>query len=198
MLLDFPSIKKSLMEDHKRKIQGDIDAKMPLASQIKVVPMHEGDGFSFERSDGVIESQKFSAIEKPIAVAARLEFADTVESLKEKTDELTTEVASEIERMLFDSVTRVTTEVGNSLDMKGRPFTAEAYLESLEMLDIDFDFFGMPQMPSQVAHPAMIATITAELERFKTSSTLRERYASILEKKCEEWRDRESRRRLVT
>jgi hypothetical protein len=107
-------------------------------------------------------------------------------------------MASYLERLLFDTLERTSKEVGNAMDMKGQPFTLEAYLDSLEMVDMDFDSFGMPEFPTQVIHPSMEPIIRAEFQRFKTSSALRDRAQSILEQKRKDWRDRESRRRLVT
>jgi hypothetical protein len=78
--------------------------------------------------------------------------------LKEKTDKLTLDVAAQIEKVFFERFREITSEVGNAIDMKGAPFTLEAYLDSMERVDIDFDMFGFPEFPTQVMHLSMVAT----------------------------------------
>ena len=186
------------MDHHVRELRAKIDAQMPIVSKIRSVRFHEGNAFSVERDDGVIETQGFVDIRAPIEISANLEFNETVESLKKRTEQLTLDVASQLEKIFFDRFDEITAEVGNAVDMKGAPFTLESYLDSLERLDIEFDMFGLPIYPTQVCHPAMAATIRSEFGRFKTESRLRERAEAIIEQKRRDWRDREGRRRLVT
>jgi hypothetical protein len=126
-----------------------------------------------------------------------LSFDDSVRSLDDQMHALATEMASHLERTLFETLDRVTKEVGNQFDAKGRPFTAELLLDSLAMVDIEFDFFGVPQLPTLVGPATATAEGRAQLSRLTTDATLRARLQSLLLKKKEEWRDRESRRRLV-
>jgi hypothetical protein len=84
MLPDFPALKAQLMKQHMRKFQADMDAQMPIVSQIRSVRFHEGKAFSFERSDGVVEIQEFLDVKKPVQISARLEFDETVHELKQQ------------------------------------------------------------------------------------------------------------------
>jgi hypothetical protein len=177
-----------------RAFRKEVDAQMPVASRIKSVCAHEGDGFSFQRHDGKIERRKFTSFEKQIAVSTQLDYGDAADSIRGQMCALATDLASHLERALFEAVDKATKEVGNQIDTKGRPITLELYLDSLEMVDIDFDYFGMPQLPLLVGPGERLK---AEFKRFTTSASLRARAESILIKKREEWRDRESRRRLV-
>jgi hypothetical protein len=151
-----------------------------------------------ERDDGVIESQTLTDVRQPIEVSAKLEFKETVRSLKEKTERLTLDFAAQLEKLFFDRFHEITESVGNAIDMKGAPFTAESYLDSIERIEIEFDIFGFPILPMQVIHPAMAETVRSEMARLGAESCLRDRANALLEQKRKEWRDRESRRRLVT
>lgn len=198
MLPDFPSLKAELAREHRRKVEAEIHAQMPIVSKIRSVRFHEGNGFSFERHDEVIETQEFQDVKMPVQVSARLEFSETVQAMKEQVRNVASDMAAHLEAMLFRTLERTSKEVGNAMDMKGQPFTLESYLDMLEKVDMDFDSFGMPEFPTQVIHPSMGPTVRAEFERFKTSSVLRDRAESIMQQKRKDWRDRESRRRLVT
>lgn len=198
MLPDFPKLKDRLMERHIRDIRAKVDAQMPVVSKVRSVRFHEGNCFSFERDDGVVESKGFVDVRAPIEIAANLEFRDTVQNIKERTEQLTLDFAAQLEKFFFKRFEEITASVGNAVDMKGEPFTAESHLDSLERVDLDFDMFGFPIYPMYVCHPGMAETIRSELARFRTESRLRDRAEALIERKRKEWRDREGRRRLVT
>jgi hypothetical protein len=198
MLPDFPKLKDRLMDRHMRDIRVKVDAQMPVVSRIRSVRFHEGNCFSFERDDGVVESKGFIDVRAPIQIAANLEFKDTVQNLKERTEKLTLDFAAQLEKFFFERFEEITASVGNAIDMKGEPFTAESHLDSLERVDLDFDMFGFPIYPMHVCHPVMADTIKSQLARFRTESRLRDRAEALIDRKRKEWRDRESRRRLVT
>lgn len=198
MLPDFPALKAELAREHRRKIEADMDAQMPIVSKIRSVRFREGNGFSFERHDEVIETQEFQDVKIPVQVSTRLEFSETVQELKQQVRNVATDMAAYLETMLLQTVERTSKEVGTAMDMNGQPFTLESYLDSLEKIDINFDSFGMPEFPTPVCTQSLWQQMQAEFERFKTSSVLRDRAESIMQQKRKDWRDRESRRRLVT
>jgi hypothetical protein len=198
MLPDFPSLKGRLMHRHVREMNAKLDAQMPVVSKIRSVRFHEGNTFSVERTDGVIEPQGFVDVRTPIEITANLEFRGAVQNLKESTEKVTLEVAAQIEKIFFDRFREITESVGNAVDAKGEPFTAELYLDSLEKIELDFDMFGQPIYPTHVIHPEMVEPLRSELARFTKESSLRDRAETLILRKRKEWRDREGRRRLVT
>ena len=175
----------------------DINTQMPVVSKIKAYCSHEGDGYSFERTDGNIERHKFRSVKSKVVLSTQLGFDETVTAINDQMRQAASDMAAQMERGLFTTLDRVTRETGNITDMKGKPFTLEAHLDSLEQVDINFDHFGFPEFPTLVVHPQMKVAVEAEFRRLSTSSSLRERAENILRTKRDEWRARESRRRLV-
>lgn len=108
------------------------------------------------------------------------------------------DMASLLEQTFQANFERVTAEVGNAVDAKGAPMTLELYLDMLERIEIEFNQFGFPKMPTLAGSASTLETLRKEFDRFRTSAVLRDRANAVLRKKLEEWRDRESRRRLVT
>ena len=62
---------------------------------------------------------------------------------------------------------------------------------------IDFDEKGNPILPTIVLHPDMMKRIEGKLAEWESDPELQARRKNILAKKKEEWRDRESNRKLV-
>jgi hypothetical protein len=102
-----------------------------------------------------------------------------------------------MERVFSSNFERVTAEVGNAINANGAPFTLELYLDALDRIDVEFDSFGFPIWPILSGHPATLEALRREFERFRSSSQLRDRAEAIVRKKREDWRVRESSRRLV-
>jgi hypothetical protein len=70
-------------------------------------------------------------------------------------------------------------------------------MDMLETMPIDFDRSGKPKMPTVVLHPDMFRSIEPKLREWEKDPELRARREAMLARKKEEWRVRESRRRLV-
>jgi hypothetical protein len=197
MLPDFPKLKERLLIEHSAKFKRQTDSQMPIMSKIKSVPSHEGHCFSIERTDGVVERQDFIEMQVPIVISRQLSFPDTIDQIAQRTRELSSNVAKQMELLFQTRFEETMKEVGNAVDMQGAPLTFETFLDMLDRVDMDFDNFGMPEWP-EIHPPAMREVLRQQSVRLSTESQLRERAESILKKKREDWRDRESRRRLVS
>ena len=69
--------------------------------------------------------------------------------------------------------------------------------DMLEKIHIDFDKNGQPRMPNMVIHPDTLERIRPKLAEWEADPAIKKRRIEILAKKKEEWRDRESNRKLV-
>jgi hypothetical protein len=197
MLPDFPKLKERLLIEHSAAFKRQTDSQMPIMSKVKSIPNHEGHCFSIERTDDVIERQEFVAMRIPIVISRQMSFPDTVDQIGQRMRDLSSNVAQQMESLFQTRFEETMKEVGNAVDMQGAPFTLEAFFDMMDRVDIDFDTFGMPEWP-EIHPPAMREVLRQQIGRLSTESKLRERADSILKKKREDWRDRESRRRLVS
>ena len=94
--------------------------------------------------------------------------------------------------MFYRKMNEVTEEVGNAMDMKGAPLTQDAFFTMLERVDMEF---GPDNLPTSVWHttPALAEVI----RKWDDDPAFRSRYEELLDRKRNEWRDRESNRKLV-
>jgi hypothetical protein len=101
--------------------------------------------------------------------------------------------------MLLRKNAEVAERVGTKIDAEGQPFSAELYFKMLEAVQIDFDSNGRPDISGTrlVVHPEQAERMRQLFMQWERDDAFQERYRQVMLKKREEWRDRQSNRRLV-
>ena len=198
MLPDFPKLKERLLRlawfDHRRRVEAD-----GLIGAISAVPYFEGRRFASGDVEGYVEhsTPEVAAIPYEIERSAIIEHGlnALVDSLK-KAAELQIQAMHE---MLFRKHGEATARVGNQVDADGQPFSADLYLKMLETVQIDFDEHGRPDIAGVrlVMHPDMAQKVQPLMAQWQHDEEFQRRYRDIMLRKREEWRDRESHRKLV-
>jgi glucose-6-phosphate dehydrogenase assembly protein OpcA len=136
-------------------------------------------------SSNNIEISREETIERgPTALFERL--ATVAEELKARQVRTMLELAGEAAK-----------SVGNDIHVTDRSYGPEVFLEMLERISITFDEDGNPHMPTAVVSPEMGDHIRAHAQDWEANQVFRDRHAKILQRKKEEWDDRESNRQLV-
>ena len=100
-------------------------------------------------------------------------------------------------RTMLARVGEAADSVGNVVHGGGQPYGPDLFFEMLEKITISFDEDGNPQMPMAVVSPETAAYIRAHAAAWEADPAFRERHARILQRKREEWDDRERHRELV-
>lgn len=197
MLPDFVSIKKELAKRVLRQIHSGVYANAPLLREIKTHRMHEGNRFSYETADGQIVNEQFKGYHHKFELPANLSPEETRVGIENKISEMTQAMGSTMEKALFKMIEDVTDQTGNVVHGGGKPFHLSMFWDAMEKMAIDFDERGQPRMPTWVVHPEMMAAIEKRADEWNGDVTLAKRRAEVLEKKREEWRDREATRKLA-
>ncbi|MBZ5612472.1 MAG: hypothetical protein LAO23_00585 [Acidobacteriia bacterium] len=197
MLPDFPKVKNSIHKAQIRSLYAEIDKHAPVISQVKQTRQHEGDKSAIRDQDGKLRTSAFKTIGSRLEIAANLGSEEMKEQAKNKLQELALNLAQQSEKMMFSAVEEATSEVGNALDARGKPFHMSMLLDMLEKMQIDFDQNNNPIMPTLVLHPDMLQAIQTKIVEWENDPGLKRRKKEILSRKREEWRDRESNRKLV-
>lgn len=89
------------------------------------------------------------------------------------------EMKSEMTRRTFARMDEIAEEHGMTVDARGRPFSADLFVEMLEKIDIEFDESGKAIMPSVVVHPSNMEKLRAALD----TDDAKERIAAVIAKK---------------
>jgi len=193
MLPDFPKSKSEISEQILRATELAERAKAPLLARIKSFIQHEGAVHSYDRIGAKpVTDEGFEGIQVPVTVDVS-EIPDLVgQKLVAKIDAVAEVLARKRMEMFYRKMEEVTQEVGNAIDMKGAPLTQDAFFTMLEKVDMEF---GPDNLPTIVWHtsPALAEVIG----KWDHDPAFKNKYEELLNRKRNDWRDRESNRKLV-
>ncbi len=198
MLPDYPEVKRDLRHDLNLQLRLTVNVLTPLASGIRSYQQAEGDKFTYETTEGELVTKRFRLIRAKLEVPAGLSSAATQEEFMSQASEAAKTIARQSEGLLFTTLAEETRRVGNTIDARGKPFHPNLMWDGIEKMDLEFDErSGEPKMPTIVVHPDMMKAIAKKIPEWEADHALQKRRTDVLRKKKEEWRDRESRRKLV-
>jgi len=198
MLPDFPELKIRLLRlawfEHRGHIQAD-----ELIGAIRAVPYHEGRGFTTGDVDGYVEHTEPEIMTFPYEIERSAIIERGLDAFRESLAKATTLQIQAMHEMLLRKTAEATERIGNKVDAGGQPFSAELYFQMLETVRIDFDELGRPDISGtrMVMHPDQAEHVRALTEQWEKDESFQQRYRDIMLKKREDWRDRESNRKLV-
>lgn len=197
MFPDFPDVKKHISQSRSADIAagqfGD-----PVLAKVRTYRQHEGDRFTIIREDGTSTTSpqreiRSEAMEFRLAdIQARGEVA-----IFETVAKAYGQVARGTRRLFSE---RIDEEPINRFEGGGRRFTPEVYLEILETLEMSFDDAGNwnePDFWQERPNPKLQETVRAVRKRFDEDADLRGKLDALIDRKREEFNDREANRKLV-
>lgn len=158
---------------------------------------YEGSSWSLNRPDGSIVTGEFMGIEGVLTVSADEVPTLTPDKVKEKLREAALTMARQTSQGFFKDLDEQLEQHGQVFDAKGQPLDKEIFLRTLDSLQIEFDEQGEPILPALMMHPQMAESIKAEMQQWDNDPEFIKRHRALIQRKRMEWRDRESRRKLV-
>lgn len=202
MLPDFPRSRREIYEKLLLHLRLRVQAKSPFAALGRQLTQHEGEIFSFEQ---IIDERKrivekgFEEMRAPVQVRFD-EIPDLVGNvLLQKLDAIADDIARQISHLGYRRLDEAAQLAGTAIDAGGKPFTQELFLTSEDAREMDFDPKTGKADPDVIylAHPDTAESMHCLWQEWKNDGAFMRRVAEIRARKREEWRDRESRRKLV-
>ena len=197
MLPDFLKTKEKLeiMLDYSFR-QAVLSHLGPVAN-VPISLSFEGNRTILIRADGSIEEMDPEQATAELQVNYE-EFEEMNDAaVLNKIDGAAEEMASQQAKSLYEEVGKAAEQVGNVVSADGKPFSMDLFFEGLEKIDIDFDEDGNPSGLMCPVSPELYPSVVKAVEQAKTDPEMDKRYDAIMERKKEEWRVRESHRKLV-
>ena len=200
VLPDYPKTKRYLQKEFTAAIKKETK-KDPIISMIHFRESYEGDTFKFTTEDGFSQtgtyeeiSTKFEITKDEVVKRGPEAYFSRVQKIGEEWIELQS-------RLLFQKMNEVTEITGNIVDAKSKPLSPELILAALDKVAISFDEYGNANLPALVVHPDKLESMKKEFRKYESDPLFMIKYKLtyklIIDKKRQEWFDRESDRKLV-
>jgi hypothetical protein len=198
MLPDYPKVKARLVEKFMERLKRVHKAHLGYFAEVPPTVMHEGMRHILTREDGSVGEMNAKTMEATATLEFDFRHAEKLEpsQVLNLIDSLAKGLAEEKFKLFLQTIDEGVKKVGNVVDPNKKG--VEAFLDATEKRMLDFDEFGVPETPHLLADSAETEAMLSEIIRqVMERPELRHRYDSIIEKKREEWRDREIARNLV-
>ena len=192
MLPDFLKTKEKLkrMIDAERK-KAQLQHMGPFAD-VPQSKIFEGDKVVFISEDGSCEEVKMEKSEVKIEIKWEEIEEMTHARVLDKIDTLARDMGGKIAKSLYELMSEAAEEAGNVSSSDGAPISVDLLLEGIGKMHLSFDEEGQSGL-TFAANPKLSPSLDKTISQLKTDP----RYQKLMEQKREEWRVRESRRKLV-
>jgi len=191
MIPDFPSIRKELDDAIELNLRKSARSKSVVATLVRGVTQHEGKVHSFhQEGTGTVQSG-YTAMEA-ISTVNFEEVPNLIgDRLSQKLDEISSSMAKQMSAQFYSTMDEITEKTGNRVDSGGGPLTKELALEVLRMSMWSPDSVF-------ITHPVMAESMVKSWAEWQTDREFMKEYEQVSSIKREEWRARESDRKLVS
>jgi len=196
MLPDFPKIKGKFREAINRYLQ-DLVRQEPLLSQFRQERHFEGNKMSWKTVEGESKESSYEEISGELSVQREDVIAKGPVAFIENIQSIAEEMKRQQATFMLHKFKEVTDRTGQVVNGKGQPFTHELFMEALERIQIDFDEQGKPYLPTVFVPPEMAAKLKEKIPEWEANPEYTKRFEQLIERKRQEWNDRESHRKLV-
>jgi len=198
VLPDLPKLKADIAEVFHTVFKNRLNAYLGVVGEVPRHFIKEGGNPVTFRPDASRDETKLKAASAETMFKIEEIPHLSVEERIARLDAAAREMANQISSHAFAEINEAVNKVGNVVDAKGKPFTAEALFEVLEKIQMDFEDDGIKHKElTIVMPPAMIDRVKATMAQIHQNPELSKRYKEIIDKKRMEWRDREAARKLV-
>lgn len=197
MLPDVPKLKATLRKQIVKKVRDAAMEKNAFVNSIQRIVQHEGNRATILTQDGFRQDIKFEE------VCVCVDHIDAEgkplgpESIIGRMSEAMQQVEESKSRLLFSTIEQAIENSCNAIVAGGYDLTQELWFQAIERIHLDFDEEEKPIYPTLVVNSSMRDKFMRKLEQWDTDPVFSEKWDALIERKREEWLDRENHRKLV-
>lgn len=196
MLPDIPALRDDLSRAMSRHLDRLVQERVGPFARAPRHFIHEGAALRVIRSDGTGEESPLVEASAEVRIPFNEISALTPAKRAEHLEKIADDMARQMSAHMYASLNQTLEKAGQSVDAKGRPFSAELMLEVLEKMYLAFDDQGHPEIELTIG-PDLAPRAKEALDKLATDPALNARYEALMEQKRAEWRAREASRKLV-
>ena len=197
MLPDYPEFKKECAEIvRERLVQVRDNCVSPFGSNNDAANHVEGDKFEVIRADGSGESASYNRVEENFSFTNDELEKLTLDQLLDKYSQVGESMGHQQFGIMLNALSVAVEGTSNDVKASGGNLVEQIF-ESLEKIHLDFDANGQPNQLQTIAAPQMAKRLKAAHEKIDNDPKLKKRHDDLIDRKREEFRDREASRKLV-
>ena len=198
MLPDFAKAKARAERDLMRAVKQQVPIVAPLLNGVATFLQHEGRGRHITRTDDSTSTGKYQRSEFSFSLSREELKQFDLSTVCQKLVDLARQIGEDQTKRMLEVVKEAADEVGNVVHADGE-LTQDTFLDIFRKVEMDFDPKTLNLLPgfSFVMHPEMAARIIPQVQEWEKDPEFEAKYERIMATKREEWRDRETRRKLV-
>ena len=166
---------------------------------INRVPVFEGQELSIGDVDGVVRQSALERFGVEFTISTDAILAKGFGALNEAYSAAADDLHRQLSEFFFKKAHEAIDEVGNAIDAGGQPMSKDLFLDLFETPEWDFHDNEEPDLESVVIilGPRFFEYVSQNLPAWQSDAEFKNRWDSIVTRKREEWRARESHRRLA-
>ncbi len=200
MIVDFPTIKENLHKGMDIFLREEVKRRAPFIAMVGSHFMHEGDKSSYETVDREKKTVDFQRGESKFTLTREEMNKMTIQDIIQKIQASAEDLAGQMERHAFQKLSETIEKSGNIIP-GNPPFSPDAFLKGLEMIEIDFedDSRDKPHLPTLIMHPNLAKKAMEQEEKMtpEEKAVFDEEKKKIMDKKYDDFLAREGKRKLV-
>lgn len=151
--------------------------------------------------DGYIKKGVYKEISSGFKISNEEMILKGPEAIFSRVKEAADEMINQTHKDVLREMDEATKRTGNVVSAKSKTITPELVLAALDKVALDFDDCGFPIMPALVVSPPDFEALQKAVPEWLLQPLAIKRYELmrkiIIEKKRQEWIDRENNRKLV-
>jgi hypothetical protein len=196
MFPDYPKLKAEIKKRFElmthQKSRSD-----PLLALMQTIQIKEGDKMVYHTVDGEKVESSFNEFRSGFNLKNEDIIEKGVNSFIDVANNVGSDLQSQIGKKIFSDLDKITTKTGNVVDGKGEKFSPEMLHKAIEKMDLSFDDSGNPNMPAMFVSPEMGDRIQEKIPEWEKDEEHKKKLEILINKKRDEWNDRESNRKLA-
>ena len=165
--------------------------------QIRPHAIHEGRNAAIVRPDETVDPTELKKSEASLLMTyEEIEDVDLL-AIMNKMSEMAAQFRDQNAKHIFETLNDVTTKTGQVVNAAGRPLTNDDLIHMMERIQLDFERNQEAGDASLVVHPDMVPVLKRLEGEMNRSVDLKKRWKEVMEKKKDEYRQREADRNLA-
>lgn len=166
-------------------------------SEIPSYMHHEGNRWIIEQEDGTRVESSYEEVSAGFSIKTSDAPTLTADQIRTKLDEVAQEMARQQFQHMMSTITASAQHIQDESTYAPRKLTKEVFLDALRRITVSFRENGEIDPPSIIMHPDLWEKIKDDVATWENDPEFKRQHEQIIQQKREEWRARESNRKLV-